>query len=281
MLDACLAQLEDANARDEHLVSTALAKRVGEYVPAVMPGLTLSKAIGMVLREQESLMRAGDHEQDDSGLGTPRLDTEAALSLTARIREATKHVCLLLLEAHKGRAWVPLGHTSWEQYVHDEFGISRSRSYELLDQGRVIEAVVSAAGLSEIPDISAYAAGQLKGRLKELVAAIRRRIGKEGSSRAAQIVVDVVRQERALAAVRAPEAEPTLALAPRWSIARLHDAISMIAALPAPELAAKQLSARRSPDLDDIHAAATWLTGLHSALAAHPTDGEREAFRVY
>jgi hypothetical protein len=51
-----------------------------------------------------------------------------------------------ILEAHDRRAWQPLGYPTWEQHVKKEFNLSRSRSYQLLDRARVIQALF-AAGL--------------------------------------------------------------------------------------------------------------------------------------
>jgi hypothetical protein len=51
----------------------------------------------------------------------------------------------LILEAHDRRAWQALGYSTWEQYVKEEFDLSRSRSYQLLDQARVVQILRDAA----------------------------------------------------------------------------------------------------------------------------------------
>jgi hypothetical protein len=90
------------------------------------------------------------------------LDQASARSLTERIRRARHETCVFLLEAHEGCAASALGYATWKLYVTTEFGLSRSRSYELLDQGRVIVSVHATVGLDELPNISAYAASQVK-----------------------------------------------------------------------------------------------------------------------
>src|SRR5205085_3735221 len=75
----------------------------------------------------------------------PMSEAEARAA-TERIRTATRFVCLLLLEVHEGRGWLALGYGNWERYVQSEFGMSRSRSYELLDQARGIESGREASG---------------------------------------------------------------------------------------------------------------------------------------
>src|SRR5262249_34830812 len=140
------------------------------------------------------------------------LDADAAGALTERIRDTRHDVCLLLLEAHDGRAAAALGYATWADYVLREFGLSRRRSYELLDQGRVVRAVQMAAGMCGIPHISAQAAEDIKPRLNEVTGAIRRRVeGLPDPDRSAA-VVELIMAARATAAQtragRAGEPEP-------------------------------------------------------------------------
>ena len=74
------------------------------------------------------------------------LSVQGAKDLTEAIRAAVERVWDLLLRAHETRAWELLGYDTWDQYVRREFSISRSASYRLLTQGRVIRALSAAAG---------------------------------------------------------------------------------------------------------------------------------------
>jgi hypothetical protein len=199
-LDACLQQLEDLHERDLVNVPAAFAARLRPLVPGVRPDMRIADAIDCVFEQQEAcLAPAGPGE-----VVTPaqRLEEGAARALTERIRSATRQVCILLLEAHEGQAWLALGYRTWELYVRREFGLSRSRSYELLDQARVIQAVSSAAGLSGIPDISAYAASQIKPTLDDVLKTIRQRTTGLAGRQAAAVVADVIRAARAPRAAR-------------------------------------------------------------------------------
>jgi hypothetical protein len=201
LLDACLDQLENAHERDESNLSVALAARLRPYVPTVFAGMSITEAIDIVLQRQERYL--GHPEAEEELPATPArtarirdqvdprlerqldrviepparepLDETAARALTESIRSAGRGLCLLMLEAHDRRAWRALGYGTWERYVRREFGISRSRSYELLDQGRVVLAIREAAGTAEVPFVSAYAALQLKPRLAALLDTVRRR----------------------------------------------------------------------------------------------------------
>jgi len=74
------------------------------------------------------------------------LSKSEAKKLTQKIKAAVDEVWALLIQAHAGKAWKALGYPTWEAYVSAEFSMSRQRSYQLLDQGRVILAVREAAG---------------------------------------------------------------------------------------------------------------------------------------
>jgi hypothetical protein len=102
------------------------------------------------------------------------LDAAAARALTESIKGADQSLCRLLLEAHERRAWRALGYATWERYIKQELHMSRSRSYELLDQARALQAIEAAAGASEVIYISTYAALQLKPHLAAVAERVRR-----------------------------------------------------------------------------------------------------------
>jgi hypothetical protein len=124
------------------------------------------------------------------------LDEAEARALSDRIRAAAGRLCSLLLEAHERRAWSALGYSTWEQYVRTEFDLSRSRSYELLDQARVIRAIEAVTGLNGVPDISPFAAGQIKPYLMEVTEKVRARTADVPRHRVARVAARAVREER-------------------------------------------------------------------------------------
>jgi hypothetical protein len=90
---------------------------------------------------------------------TRPLTEKEAVALTGRIRKAVDNLWALLLEAHDRRAWKALKYATWEAYVAAEFSMSRTRSYQILDQGRVIEAIRQVTG-----DLSTAGRQSEKGR---------------------------------------------------------------------------------------------------------------------
>jgi len=188
------------------------------------------------------------------------LEEAAARELTERIRNATQQVCMLLLEAHARRAWIALGYKSWERYVHSEFGISRSRSYQLLDQGRVTVVIQSTAGLSGPLDIHPYAAAQLKPRLAEIVEVVRARTAGLPEPQARDVVAEVIRSERGLASRdRSPRPVVVPARA-SVELIPLYDAVGSLARMPDPVDAADMASDDGALRLVELRTALTWLT---------------------
>lgn len=300
-LDACLGVLEDAHERGLLQVSASLAKHCWPTVPQVQQGMLISDAIELVFREQAIRMRpttglkaglpvahlrAGDHvyrSATEVGSGiernapSPKLTPADARELTDRIKSGLGHVSLLLLEAHDKKAWSPLGCKSWSHYVRSEFGISRSRSYELLDHARVLQAVTSAAQMSGIPDISPYASHEIRPRLGQLTAEIRAQSCGLPESRVQAIVAELVRNARAkpadLGLDQAHPSRPALARmspvpqdAADGGLVRL---VERLARLPAPREVADSLSAKDAARLRMfVPRALQWLDDLATALSA-------------
>ena len=203
------------------------------------------------------------------------LDEAGARSLTERIKHAVGNTCLLLLEAHSRRAWSALGYMTWEQYVREEFGLSRSRSYELLDHGRLIRTIEVAAGVSGIADISTFAARRLKPRMHEIAAEVRHRTANAPQDQVAGIVATVIGEERAKLAPSASVATDDASLngQPRRSdhhrdLSSLYDAINMLAEMPSVEDTLARIPPDHRRRLAPVNAAAAWLAELAEGLKA-------------
>lgn len=275
VLDACLFEFEEANERGENRVSAALAGRLRPHLPWLAPGMLLSDAIEAVFDDQSQFLRTDQADSDSEPLNGSAMasgptelildpiDAERARALTDRIKGEMHWVCVLLLEAHDRRAWLALGYPTWERYVREEFSLSRSRSYELLDQGRVVTRIQAAAGLGELPEISAYAAGEIKSMLPDVVDEIRRRLPEGGSPEVVRrIVSEVVKTTRhqlaATRVYRGPALEPSIN-SNGWA-SELAEVVAFLASLPAPAYAAAQLSQRDIERLAELDRAAKWLT---------------------
>jgi hypothetical protein len=126
------------------------------------------------------------------------LTRREALELTEKIKATAATLWRLLEEAHRREAWRALGYPSWTAYIHTEFQMSRSRSYQLLDQATVITAIETAAGeVSTMVDISERDARDLKPVLTAVTNEIRERVERgDDPDDVVRDAIDRVRQKR-------------------------------------------------------------------------------------
>ncbi len=122
------------------------------------------------------------------------LNKAQARALTERIRKHIDAAWADITAAYEGKAWKPLGYTTWEAYVKAEFDMSRRHSYRLLDQGRVIREIEQAAGenVTRVSQISARDVAAVKDDLPEITEEIRARVeaGEAPEKAVAETVAD-------------------------------------------------------------------------------------------
>lgn len=70
-----------------------------------------------------------------------QLNKREAQELTNRIRQQGNELWKLIAEAHDRKAWKALGYETWKDYATTELQISESRSFQLIDTGRVMKAI--------------------------------------------------------------------------------------------------------------------------------------------
>jgi hypothetical protein len=176
-------------------------------------------------------------------------------------------VSVLLLEAHRRQVWKPLGYHSWERYVRTEFGISRSRSYELLDHGTVVTAVMRTAKLTTWPSITAHAAQKLKQQLPLLLDTISRRTATLGPEQTQNVIPLIVRDlNRQQPRVAYPAKGNTNADGrnqggqAETSLTSLYAAIECLASLDPPAEVARRVPADDWPRFARLSKAILWLT---------------------
>jgi hypothetical protein len=313
LLDSCLGCLENDQENGEKTVSVQLARRFERAVGGLTEGMSIADALEVVFAAQGHVM----HANPDSHLAAPRqglasapglhlstygetvstrsndacvqfgvgqaqpLLPEEARALTDRIKTARHQVSVFLVEAHERKAWSVLGYRSWGAYVRVEFRLSHSRSYELLDHGRILLDLMSAARLSGIPDISPYAAAQIKPRLVELTAEIRERSDRLTEAQAHQLVTNLVRSARfprseeppvEMAVSRRARASEGATLSPIRLVdpAALISAINHLAGLPPAAIVAASLTASDVSALRAIPRVTKWLAELGALFVSEP-----------
>jgi len=130
-------------------------------------------------------------------LDTTPLNNEQARQLTDSIRNASEVLWMLIAKAHSGKAWQALGYSSWGDYVKEEFDMSRSRAYQILDQARVIQAIEAAVPEgTPVSPISEAVARDLKDVLEDIVPTIRERTEGLEPNEAAAVLEEIVEEQR-------------------------------------------------------------------------------------
>lgn len=82
---------------------------------------------------------------DKTLLDSGSMSRDAAKKLTEEIRSTASATYVLVKRAYDYKAWLALGYSSWSDYVTKEFSISKSRSYQLINQAKVLDEISSAA----------------------------------------------------------------------------------------------------------------------------------------
>lgn len=106
------------------------------------------------------------------------LTKDEAHDVTAKIKAYAGVAWILLLEAHNRQAHKAMGYASWSDYVLAEFDMSRSRSYQLISQAKVIIELTEAVStdvdidVSTLVDISEAEARDLAPVIDEAKAAV-------------------------------------------------------------------------------------------------------------
>jgi hypothetical protein len=275
-------------------------------VPGIAADMLTRDAIELIFREQEVCLepklapapredglRAESLDEDHEA---PALSNGAARALTNRIRRSRSDQSLLILEAHRRRAWRALGYLSWERYVREEFGFSRSRSYELLNHGRVVRALMTALKTDVAPDISPFAAAQIRPQLPEVITELRDRIADGMPRREVRVTIAaVIGRYRTPSTPRRPPAPPHSAMrdvkqpmpaeprdpGSRAPAGNLDGVIDFLLGLPNTVDLLDQMQDPGLHRLSQMREAAKRLDGLVDALERRHTPSESQRREMY
>lgn len=119
------------------------------------------------------------------------LSKEKAEELTKSIQSTTTALYILVKKAHDEKAWSAMGYSSWTEYIENEFNFSRARSYQLINQAKVIEELSNASGVDMF--ISEREARSIKNRLPEITKKITSKVkdlDEEDTYKVAKEVID-------------------------------------------------------------------------------------------
>lgn len=206
----------------------------------------------------------------------PDLTPDEAQTLTAKIKAHISQAWVLICEAHERRAHLALGYATFGEYVGAEFDLSRSRAYQLIDQGRVIRELADAAGVSTSVDTEQFTpvteaeARDIKPRLAEVTDHVAEKVA--AGTPAPEAIREAVAQARAdRQAIRdlnalAPEGfDPEADRARAERCQTVFMAAEEVLGLGDPTVIVAELADHHAYHLPDVEAAGQWLTDFAHA----------------
>lgn len=124
-----------------------------------------------------------------------------AREITDAISAAATATYVLLAQAHQGKAYKALGYSTWADYVREEFDISASRSYQLLDLSKVVREIEEATPEGTVVRLTEAQARDIKRELPKITERIREEVdgldAEEASNTVERIIEDIREQKKA------------------------------------------------------------------------------------
>lgn len=147
--------------------------------------------------EKQMLDNRSHLSDEDKALVEQGIMTKgAARELTDQIKATATATYVLVHRAHEFKCWVSLGYSTWEDYVVTEFDMSKSRSYQLINQAKVVQAIQDV-----VPDgtnimLTEAQARDVEKALPKITDKIKNQTKDQTPSEAAKTVKDIVEDER-------------------------------------------------------------------------------------
>lgn len=149
-----------------------------------------------ILEKQMLDNRSHLSDEDKALVEQGMMTKDAARELTDQIKATATATYVLVHRAHEFKCWVSLGYNTWEDYVVAEFDMSKSRSYQLINQAKVVQAIQDV-----VPDgtnimLTEAQARDVEKALPKITDKIKNQTKDQTPSEAAKTVKDIVEDER-------------------------------------------------------------------------------------
>lgn len=150
--------------------------------------------------EVEVLDFSSPTEGTEQGLEAYRTGEEMNLTqaqeITNTIRAAGVAVYVLISKAHEGKAYKALGYSNFEDYVKQEFDLTRSRAYQLLDLSKTIKAIEDATPEGTEIKLTEAQARDLKRELPKITERIHEETESLDANEASEVATTIIEEER-------------------------------------------------------------------------------------
>lgn len=141
-----------------------------------------------------------DSFDDDVIVIEDNMSLEEAQQITNAIKSSVTATYILIAEAHARKAHKALGYDTWAEYVKEEFDISSSRSYQLLDLSKTVKEIEAATPDGTVIKLTEAQARDIKRELPRITEVIREQTEdlepEEASTKVNDIIEDIREQQK-------------------------------------------------------------------------------------
>jgi len=133
---------------------------------------------------------------DLDNIEAPAMDSDEAQEITEAIRASATATYILLAQAHAGKAYKALGYSTWADYVNEEFSISSSRSYQLLDLSKAVKMIEEASPEGTEVKLTEAQARGIKKELPRITEQIKEATKDKSPTEAAEMIDEIIDEAR-------------------------------------------------------------------------------------
>lgn len=128
--------------------------------------------------------------------GDGPLDQDTAHALNHMLHATKDVLWWMLLRAHSGKIWKPLGYPSWQAYVTAEFSITRQHANNLINAAKVTQAIAEAAPPGTQINLQEATTRDLKQVLDKVIPEVAARTAGTTPEQAADIINEITQSAR-------------------------------------------------------------------------------------
>lgn len=121
---------------------------------------------------------------------------EEALDITNTIKSTSVALYVLIQKAHAGKAYKSLGYDTFEEYVREEFEMSKSRAYQLINLAHTIDAIKESVPQDTEIKLTEAQARDIKRELPRITEKIKEETKDKTPEEAVEIVEEIIDEER-------------------------------------------------------------------------------------
>lgn len=155
----------------------------------------MTNVTDMEVVAQATVVAEVDMTREEAALHTEKIkaEIEEANEQLEQVKQRAGNIDRMLEEAHRRKAWKALGYRMWEEYTTAEFHMSRSRSYQLIDQAKTMLALEQAIGGSvDLPQLDGGSVAAIKDDIEVVAEEISVGLEEAGPEAAPEQVAEII-----------------------------------------------------------------------------------------